>query len=109
MIIHFKGRLVIKALFSSVVQIVEWILRYEDYKEHLVDQAALMLTISGRVSETTQILTTQFNFRLRTPDLIIIVSFLYYELFICTSVSVCIQVFTQLISYMKHQNLQTSA
>ncbi len=58
-----------KALFSSVVQIVEWILRYEDYKEHLVDQAALMLTISGRVSETTQILTTQFNFRLRTPDL----------------------------------------
>ncbi|XP_059384630.1 protein-glutamine gamma-glutamyltransferase K-like [Carassius carassius] len=65
-------RFVIKALFSSVVPILEWILQYEDYKEHLVDQAALMLTLSGRVSETTQILTTQFNFRLRTSDLIII-------------------------------------
>lgn len=69
-------------LFSSVVQILEWTLRYEDYKDHLVDQAALMLTLSGRVSETTQILATQFNFRLRTPDLKIIVSFLYYELLI---------------------------
>lgn len=36
-----------------------------------MDQAALMLTISGRVSETQQIVATQFNFRLRTPDLII--------------------------------------
>uniref|UniRef100_A0A673HG86 Protein-glutamine gamma-glutamyltransferase K n=1 Tax=Sinocyclocheilus rhinocerous TaxID=307959 RepID=A0A673HG86_9TELE len=59
-------------LKSYEVQILEWILRYEDYKEHLVDQAALMLALSGRVLETTQILTTQFNFRLRTPDLIII-------------------------------------
>lgn len=92
MIVHFKGRFVIKALFSSVVQILEWILRYEDYEEHLVDQAVLMLTLSGRVLETTQILTTQFNFRLRTPDLIIIVRFLYYELFIYASASVCIQV-----------------
>ncbi|KAK9954662.1 hypothetical protein ABG768_016712 [Culter alburnus] len=59
-------------LNSYEVQILEWTLRYEDYKDHLVDQAALMLTLSGRVSETTQILATQFNFRLRTPDLIII-------------------------------------
>uniref|UniRef100_A0A672NRW0 Protein-glutamine gamma-glutamyltransferase K n=1 Tax=Sinocyclocheilus grahami TaxID=75366 RepID=A0A672NRW0_SINGR len=59
-------------LKSYEVQILEWTLCYEDYKDHLVDQAALMLTLSGRVSETTQILTTQFNFRLRTPDLIII-------------------------------------
>lgn len=66
----------------SVVQILEWTLRYEDYKDHLVDQAALKLTLAGRVSETTQILATQFNFRLRTPDLIITVCFLIYELFI---------------------------
>lgn len=33
-----------------------------------------MLTATGRVQETRQILATQFNFRLRTPDLIIKVS-----------------------------------
>ena len=36
-----------------------------------MDQAALMLTLSGRVKETQQVLATQFSFRLRTPDLII--------------------------------------
>lgn len=41
------------------------------YKDHLIDQAALMLTLSGRVQETQQVLATQFNFRLKTPDLII--------------------------------------
>uniref|UniRef100_A0A668AS23 Protein-glutamine gamma-glutamyltransferase K n=1 Tax=Myripristis murdjan TaxID=586833 RepID=A0A668AS23_9TELE len=35
----------------------------------LVDQAALMLTLSGRVSETQQVLANQTTFRLRTPDL----------------------------------------
>ncbi|XP_038854544.1 protein-glutamine gamma-glutamyltransferase K-like [Salvelinus namaycush] len=30
-----------------------------------------MLTLSGRVTETQQVLATQFSFRLRTPDLII--------------------------------------
>ncbi|KAK2885303.1 hypothetical protein Q8A67_016140 [Cirrhinus molitorella] len=59
-------------LKSYEVQILEWTLCYEDYKDHLAAQSALMLTLSGRVSETTQILTTQFNFRFRTPDLIII-------------------------------------
>uniref|UniRef100_A0A673BDC1 Protein-glutamine gamma-glutamyltransferase K n=1 Tax=Sphaeramia orbicularis TaxID=375764 RepID=A0A673BDC1_9TELE len=44
-------------------------LEYEDYKDQLVDQAALMLTLSGRVKETQQVLATQFSFRLRTPDL----------------------------------------
>lgn len=53
---------------------MEWSLKYKDYKDELVDQAALMLTLSGRVKETQQVLATQFNFRLRTPDLIIKVS-----------------------------------
>uniref|UniRef100_H3DJU1 Protein-glutamine gamma-glutamyltransferase K n=1 Tax=Tetraodon nigroviridis TaxID=99883 RepID=H3DJU1_TETNG len=53
------------------VTALEWTLKYEDYKEQLVDQAALMLTLSGRVKETRQVLATQFSFRLRTPDLTI--------------------------------------
>lgn len=44
---------------------------YQSYKDQLIDQAALMLTLSGRVKETMQVLATQFNFRLRTPDLLI--------------------------------------
>uniref|UniRef100_A0A669EQJ9 Protein-glutamine gamma-glutamyltransferase K n=1 Tax=Oreochromis niloticus TaxID=8128 RepID=A0A669EQJ9_ORENI len=52
-------------------KILEWTLEYKDYKDKLMDQAALMLTVSGRVKETQQILATQFSFRLRTPDLII--------------------------------------
>uniref|UniRef100_A0A3B3C300 Protein-glutamine gamma-glutamyltransferase K n=1 Tax=Oryzias melastigma TaxID=30732 RepID=A0A3B3C300_ORYME len=50
---------------------LEWALIYNTYKEQLVDQAALMLTLSGRVKETQQVLATQFSFRLRTPDLVI--------------------------------------
>lgn len=50
---------------------IPWTLQYKEYMNHLVDQAALMLTITGRVDETKQILATQFNFRLRTPDLIL--------------------------------------
>ncbi|KAM9386374.1 protein-glutamine gamma-glutamyltransferase K-like [Pholidichthys leucotaenia] len=52
-------------------KMLEWTLYYKDYKDQLIDQAALMLTISGRVKETKQILVTQFDFRLRSPDLII--------------------------------------
>lgn len=59
---------------SSLVQTLEWTLPYDLYKNELVDQSALMLTLSGRVSETKQVLATQFNFRLRTPDIIITVS-----------------------------------
>uniref|UniRef100_A0A8C7Y953 Protein-glutamine gamma-glutamyltransferase K n=1 Tax=Oryzias sinensis TaxID=183150 RepID=A0A8C7Y953_9TELE len=50
---------------------LEWSMIYNAYKDQLVDQAALMLTLSGRVKETQQVLATQFSFRLRTPDLII--------------------------------------
>ncbi|MCI4387779.1 hypothetical protein PGIGA_G00078110 [Pangasianodon gigas] len=53
------------------VQTLEWTLPYDQYKNQLVDQAALMLTVTGRVSETKQVLATQFNFRLRTPDIVI--------------------------------------
>lgn len=53
---------------------VEWCLRYDDYKNQLVDQAMLMLTVTGRVNETKQVLATQFRFRLRASDLVIKVS-----------------------------------
>ncbi|KAK6308956.1 hypothetical protein J4Q44_G00204190 [Coregonus suidteri] len=58
-------------LLPNEVKTLEWILQYQHYQDQLVDQAALMLTLSGRVSETQQVLATQFSFRLRTPDLII--------------------------------------
>uniref|UniRef100_A0A672GWR0 Protein-glutamine gamma-glutamyltransferase K n=1 Tax=Salarias fasciatus TaxID=181472 RepID=A0A672GWR0_SALFA len=58
---------------------MDWVLEYKDYKDQLVDQAAMMLTLSGRVKETQQVLATQFNFRLRTPDLIIKVSRTLYR------------------------------
>ncbi|XP_058619312.1 protein-glutamine gamma-glutamyltransferase K-like [Onychostoma macrolepis] len=50
---------------------IPWTLQYKEYMNHLVDQGALMLTVTGRVNQTKQILATQFNFRLRTPDLIL--------------------------------------
>uniref|UniRef100_A0A667ZZ23 Protein-glutamine gamma-glutamyltransferase K n=1 Tax=Myripristis murdjan TaxID=586833 RepID=A0A667ZZ23_9TELE len=40
---------------------LEWILEYKDYQDQLVDQAALMLTLSGRVSPTQQVVATQFK------------------------------------------------
>lgn len=52
-------------------QDLDWVMEYKVYKDHLIDQAALMLTLSGRVRETQQVLATQFSFRLRTPDLVI--------------------------------------
>ncbi|TWW72986.1 Protein-glutamine gamma-glutamyltransferase K [Takifugu flavidus] len=50
---------------------IEWVLPYQQYQNQLVDQAALMLTLSGRVNETQQVLANQTTFRLRTPDLTI--------------------------------------
>ncbi|KAL4657186.1 transglutaminase 1 (K polypeptide epidermal type I, protein-glutamine-gamma-glutamyltransferase)-like [Arapaima gigas] len=58
-------------LMPNEVKTIEWVLPYNQYQDQLVDQAALMLTLSGRVNETQQVLATQHNFRLRTPDLII--------------------------------------
>uniref|UniRef100_A0A8C7YC12 Protein-glutamine gamma-glutamyltransferase K n=1 Tax=Oryzias sinensis TaxID=183150 RepID=A0A8C7YC12_9TELE len=48
---------------------IEWVLPYQQYQDQLVDQAALMMTLSGRVTETKQVLANQMTFRLRTPDL----------------------------------------
>ncbi|KAK3546808.1 hypothetical protein QTP86_002917 [Hemibagrus guttatus] len=58
-------------LNSLEVQTQDWTLPYELYKDRLVDQAALMLTLVGKVFETKQILATRFNFRLCMPDITI--------------------------------------
>ncbi|XP_061895467.1 protein-glutamine gamma-glutamyltransferase K-like [Entelurus aequoreus] len=58
-------------LLPTEVKVLEWTLEYQDYKDQLVDQAALMLTLSGRVRQTQQVLATQFSFRLGTPDLLL--------------------------------------
>lgn len=55
-------------------KVIDWVLPYSNYQDQLVDQAALMLTLSGRVSETMQVLASQTSFRLRTPDIFIEVS-----------------------------------
>ncbi|KAJ8357746.1 hypothetical protein SKAU_G00205400 [Synaphobranchus kaupii] len=56
-------------LQPNEVKTLDWVLEYKHYQDQLVDQAALMLTLSGRVKETHQVLATQYSFRLRTPDL----------------------------------------
>ncbi|KAM4604863.1 protein-glutamine gamma-glutamyltransferase K [Polymixia lowei] len=56
-------------LMPNEVKTINWVLPYQQYQDQLVDQAALMLTLSGRVSETQQVLANQTTFRLRTPDL----------------------------------------
>ncbi|XP_017284224.1 protein-glutamine gamma-glutamyltransferase K [Kryptolebias marmoratus] len=58
-------------LLPNEEKLLDWALEYKVYKNQLIDQAALMLTLSGRVQETQQVLATQFSFRLRTPDLVI--------------------------------------
>ncbi|XP_014845609.1 PREDICTED: protein-glutamine gamma-glutamyltransferase K-like [Poecilia mexicana] len=58
-------------ILPNEVNELAWELNYDTYKNQLVDQAALMLTLSARVRETQQVLATQFGFRLRTPDLVI--------------------------------------
>lgn len=62
------------SLYPVIVQTLTWTLPYDMYNNHLVDQAALVLTVTGRVSETKQVLATQFNFRLCTSDITITVS-----------------------------------
>uniref|UniRef100_UPI00398E4758 protein-glutamine gamma-glutamyltransferase K-like n=1 Tax=Pristiophorus japonicus TaxID=55135 RepID=UPI00398E4758 len=48
---------------------VKLLFHYDDYQQYLVDQAAMMFTVTGRVEETGQAIVNQHNFRLRTPDL----------------------------------------
>lgn len=57
--------------FLYTEKTIELVLPYQQYQNQLVDQAALMLTLSGRVNETQQVLANQTSFRLRTPDLTI--------------------------------------
>ncbi|XP_029436594.1 protein-glutamine gamma-glutamyltransferase K [Rhinatrema bivittatum] len=47
------------------------VVKYSEYRNELVDQAAMMLTASGQVKETGQTLAKQHSFRVRTPDLTI--------------------------------------
>lgn len=47
------------------------VLSYSEYRTQLVDQAAMMLTVSGIVKESGQKLAKQHTFRIRTPDLVI--------------------------------------
>uniref|UniRef100_A0A8C1C608 Protein-glutamine gamma-glutamyltransferase K n=1 Tax=Cyprinus carpio carpio TaxID=630221 RepID=A0A8C1C608_CYPCA len=61
-------------LKASECKPLEWTLSYDEYKEHLVDHTSLMLNLFGHVAQTKQVLATQYNFRLRTPDLVIAVS-----------------------------------
>ncbi|KAL2097062.1 hypothetical protein ACEWY4_006269 [Coilia grayii] len=56
-------------LMPNEVKTISWVLPYQQYQDELVDQAALMLTVSGRVTETKQVLASQTSFRLRTPDI----------------------------------------
>ncbi|XP_040272861.1 protein-glutamine gamma-glutamyltransferase K [Bufo bufo] len=44
---------------------------YSEYCTQLVDQSAMMLTVSGIVKESSQKLATQHTFRIKTPDLMI--------------------------------------
>ncbi|KAK3518803.1 hypothetical protein QTP70_014891, partial [Hemibagrus guttatus] len=65
-----KDEIAVK-LKSKEVHSLDWTVPYDLYKDQLVDQAALMLTVLGRVIETKQVLATRFNFRLCTPKLTI--------------------------------------
>lgn len=70
---RLKLKTIADNLFMSIARplekTIDWVLPYTQYQNQLVDQAALMLTLSGRVSETQQVLASQTSFRLRTPDL----------------------------------------
>ncbi|KAF4076408.1 hypothetical protein AMELA_G00214820 [Ameiurus melas] len=56
-------------LMPNEEKVIDWVLPYNHYQNQLVDQAALMLSLSGRVNETMQVLASQTSFRLRTPDI----------------------------------------
>ncbi|KAM4809138.1 protein-glutamine gamma-glutamyltransferase K [Rhinophrynus dorsalis] len=50
---------------------VGMLVSYAEYRSQIVDQGAMMLTVSGVVRETSQKLAKQYTFRTRTPDLFI--------------------------------------
>lgn len=55
--------------FLLAAQQVPMVISYPEYKPHLVDQGAMKLSISGKVTETGQVIAKEHTFRLRTPDL----------------------------------------
>ncbi|XP_053323838.1 protein-glutamine gamma-glutamyltransferase K [Spea bombifrons] len=59
------------ALNPGETKAVGMLVSYQEYRTQLVDQAAMMLTVSGIVRETGQKLAKQYTFRIRTPDLVI--------------------------------------
>lgn len=61
-------------IYLILAKVLEWTVRYEDYKCHLVEHASMLLTVAGRVTQTKQIVAKRFNFRLCSPDLVISVS-----------------------------------
>lgn len=67
---------------------IDWVLTYQQYQSQLVDQAAFMLTLCGRVTETKQVLANQTTFRLRTPDITITVRFHFSPLIHTVSIIV---------------------
>ncbi|XP_018412167.1 PREDICTED: protein-glutamine gamma-glutamyltransferase K, partial [Nanorana parkeri] len=67
----FKNETCEASLSPGETKAVGLQLRYNEYCAHLVDQSAMMLTVSGVVKENGQKLATQHTFRIKTPDLII--------------------------------------
>ncbi|XP_006008136.1 protein-glutamine gamma-glutamyltransferase K [Latimeria chalumnae] len=58
-------------LEPAEVKEVKMTIKYDEYDDYLEDQACIMFTLMGLVSETKQIITKQRDYRLRTPDLML--------------------------------------
>ncbi|XP_069618484.1 protein-glutamine gamma-glutamyltransferase K [Ranitomeya imitator] len=67
----FKNEECSVSLNPGEVKSVGMTVSYNEYRTQLVDQSAMMLTVSGIVKESGQKLAKQQTFRIRTPDLII--------------------------------------
>ncbi|CAI9571759.1 unnamed protein product, partial [Staurois parvus] len=67
----FKNETCDATLNPGETKAVGLLLSYSEYRTQLVDQSAMMLTVSGIVKESGQKLAKQHTFRIRTPDLVI--------------------------------------
>lgn len=67
----FKNETCNATLSPGETKAVGMMIPYSEYRAQLVDQAAMMLTVSGIVKESGQKLAKQHTFRIRTPDLVI--------------------------------------
>ncbi|KAM9445694.1 protein-glutamine gamma-glutamyltransferase K-like [Clarias gariepinus] len=66
-----KEEEIVVKLKPTEVKTLDWTIPYAKYKDLLVDHAAMLLTVTGRVRETQQVLATRFNFHLRSPNITI--------------------------------------